>query len=336
MVSREWQLVRRPDGRPVGQDVALVTVELPNPPPGSVLVRNLALSVEPYMWGRMSGTTTSYTTAFELDAPMTGHAVGRVVASAAADVPEGALVLHEYGWREAAVVAADEARALTDHEAVAPSNWLGALGLTGFTAYAGLVEVARIRPGETIWISAAAGAVGSVAVQIARALGCVVIGSAGSEEKVALVRELGAHAAFSHESGVRDGLAASLAEVGAPGLDVYFDNVGGRHLEAAVRHLNPRARVALCGAISTYGPDPDPGPRNLLRLIWQRARMQGFLVDDYEEVRPAFETAMSEWLARRNVRAVESSYDGIENAFEAFLGMLGGAGAGKVIVRLNK
>lgn len=333
ITSREWHLTRRPTAEPTPADVTLREVELGAPGPGEVLVRNLAVSVEPYMWGRMTGTTTSYAEPFALDAPMTGHAVGRIEMGDPS-VPAGALVLHEYGWREAAIVPVGRLRVLPEVDGIAPSAWLGALGLTGFTAYAGLIEVARVRPGETVWVSAAAGAVGSVAVQIARALGATVIGSAGVDDKVSLVRELGARSAFSHRGGVREGLAASLAEVGASGLDVYFDNVGGRHLEAAVRHLNPRGRVALCGAIATYGSDPDPGPRNLLRVIWQRARLEGFLVDDHAAVRPAFEAAMTGWLTRGEVRSVESASDGIDSAFAAFTGMLAGSGAGKAVVRL--
>jgi NADPH-dependent curcumin reductase CurA len=335
--SREWHLVRRPTGRPDEADVALVTVEVPEPAPGQLLVRNDVMSVEPYMRGRMSDGP-SYAEPYALNAPMTGHAVGEVVASGDADVPVGARVLHELGWRELAVVPTSAARVLPDLD-VPPSSWLGVLGLTGFTAYAGLLTVAAAKPGDTVFVSAAAGAVGATAAQIAKAMGCTVIGSAGSEAKVRyLVDELGLDAAFSHrEPSVRAALKDALGRAGTDGIDVYFDNVGGEQLECALRHMRLFGRLALCGAIATYdATEPVPGPRNLLLLIWRRLRMEGFLVGDHEAARPAFERVMAGWLAEGRVRSVETVQEGgIDQAWRAFTAMLDGENVGKMVVQLR-
>ncbi|MCW2621743.1 MAG: hypothetical protein JWL64_1345 [Frankiales bacterium] len=334
--SREWHLVRRPNGRPAPEDVALVDAQVPDPAPGQLLVRNEVMSVEPYMRGRMSDTP-SYAEPYALGAAMTGHAVGTVVASRVPGVEEGARVLHEKGWRDLALLQEGEARVLPDL-GVPPSSWLGAMGLTGFTAYVGLLTVAAAKPGDTVLVSAAAGAVGATAAQIAKAMGCTVIGSAGSEEKVRyLVDELGLDAAFSYRAGpVRKELAAAIERSGSDGLDVYFDNVGGEQLECALRHMRIGGRLALCGAIATYdATEPVPGPRNLLLLIWRRLRMEGFLVGDHEARRPAFERVMGGWLADGRVRSVETVHEGgLPAAFDAFLAMLDGSNVGKMVVPL--
>jgi hypothetical protein len=210
------------------------------------------------------------------------------------------------------------------------------MGLTGLTAYVGLVDIARCSPGDTVFVSAAAGAVGSTAAQVAKAMGCTVIGSAGSAAKVAfLLDELGLDAAFSHRDGsVRSGLSAALARIGADGLDVYFDNVGGEHLEAAIRRMRDFGRIALCGAISTYG-NRVPGPGNLLLAIWRRLRLEGFIATDHVARRPAFERTMARWLREGRVRSVETvRTGGIAAAFPAMLGMLRGQDVGKTVVTL--
>lgn len=332
--SREWRLVRRPTGTPQLSDVELVEVGLEAPRPGEVLVRNSVMSVEPYMWGRMTGEA-DYAAPYELGAVMTGHAVGTVVASAAPDVPEGATVLHEAGWRETAVLPASSVRRL-DHPDLIPSAWLGAIGLTGLTAYVGLLDIARCRPGDTVFVSAAAGAVGSTAAQIAKAMGCTVIGSAGSASKVEfLTAELGLDVAFNYRDGpVRDGLSQALARTGQDGLDVYFDNVGGEHLEAAIRRMRDFGRIALCGAISTYGGRV-AGPGNLLLAIWRRLRLEGFIATDHAARRPEFERVMAGWLRAGRVRSVETVRPGgIAEAFPAMLGMLSGHDVGKTVVTL--
>ena len=334
MQSREWRLVRRPVDRPTISDVQLVDVELAAPGAGEVLVRNSAMSVEPYMWGRMAGAA-DYAAPYQLGAAMTGHAVGTVVASGTLDIPVGATVLHESGWREAALLPGPHVRVLDDGPAPA-SAWLGALGLPGLTAYVGLLLVAQCRPGDTVFVSAAAGGVGSTAAQIAKAMGCRVIGSAGSPAKVdVLTAKLGLDAAFSYRNGVRDGLSRALESAGEDGIDVYFDNVGGEHLEAAIRRLRDGGRIALCGAISTYGARV-PGPSNLLLAIWRRLRLEGFIATDYLSRRPEFERAMGRWLSEGRVHNLETVRSGgITEAFDAFLGMLTGQDVGKTVVTLT-
>lgn len=344
--SRQWHLVRRPAGWPTDADVELVEVDLPDPGPGELLVRNVVMSVEPYMRGRMNAHV-SYAAPYDLDAPMRGHAVGEVVASGspvgpAAGTPVGGFVLHESGWREYALVRAQDVRAVSGGEVTGGfplSAHLGVLGLTGMTAYVGMLHVAACRPGETVFVSAAAGAVGAAAGQIAKAMGCRVIGSAGSPAKVRyLTGELGFDAAFGYRDvPVRTSLAAALDRIGRDGVDVYFDNVGGEQLEAAIRVMRPFGRIALCGAISVYNAaEPVPGPRNLLLAIWRRLRLEGFLLDDHADRRPAFERDMSRWLASGAVRNVETPVDGgIEAAWPAFLAMLRGENVGKTVVRLG-
>jgi len=332
--TQVWRLVQRPTGVPSTADVELVEVALAPPGPDEVLVHNLAMSVEPYMWGRMTGEA-DYAAPFDVGAPMTGHAVGNVAESTVPSLPPGTLVLHEAGWRDAAVLPASEVQALPAGD-VSPTAWLAALGLTGFTAYVGLLDVAACKPGDTVFVSAAAGAVGSIAAQIAKSMGCTVIGSAGSPEKVKfLTTELGLDAAFDYHDGARDGVAAALEHAGQSGIDVYFDNVGGEQLEAAIRRMRDFGRIVLCGAISTYGKRV-PGPSNLLLAIWRRLRLEGFIASDHADRRPAFERVMQQWLSEGRVRNVETLHSGgISTAFDAFSGMLQGQDVGKTVVELR-
>ncbi|WP_243770298.1 NADP-dependent oxidoreductase [Amycolatopsis acidicola] len=331
--GREWWLRRHVTGRPAPADVELVEVDVEAPPPGSALVANEFMSVEPYMRGRMDGRA-NYAAPYELDRPMTGSAVGRVVSSDS--LPVGALVRHDLGWREYATVPAKDCELLPATDLPA-SAFLGVLGIPGLTAWAGLNKIARLREGETVFVSSAAGGVGSVAVQLAKAAGCTVLASAGSAEKVLMVREvLGADAVFDHRGPVTVRLKEALAEAGSPGIDVYFDNVGGEQLEAALRFLNDRARVVLCGMISIYNnTGKTPGPANLIRLVWRRARMEGFLVSDHLGDRPEFEAELTGLIRRGAVKPVETVVrGGIEAAFDALLGMLGGRVTGKTVVSL--
>lgn len=336
VASREWHLVHRPQGRPTEEDVRLVTTEVGDPDAGEVRVENLVMSVEPYMRGRMDDGP-SYAKPYALDVPMHGRAVGRVTASDASMIPEGSLVLTNAGWREHAIVAAEDCTMLADLD-LPPSVHLGALGITGMTAWVGIERVARLQPGESVFVSSAAGGVGSMVVQMAKARGCPVIGSAGSDAKVAWLRdELGVDAAFCHRDGPPKRLLShAMEEAGVDGLDVYFDNVGGEQLEAAIRALRLNARIALCGMISIYNErEPVAGPRNLIRLIWQRVRMEGFLVMDHEDGRPDFEAQMRSWLRSGVVQNVETVVGrGIEEAWSGLLAMLSGQGVGKAVVPL--
>ncbi|WP_424213909.1 NADP-dependent oxidoreductase [Streptomyces sp. BI20] len=333
-VGREWHLVSRPDGWPVASDFALREVELTAPAPGRVLVRNLYMSVDPYMRGRMSDAK-SYAEPFALNAAMYGGAVGVVVASAADGVAVGDHVVHFLGWREYADLPADQAY-VVDPEVAPLTSWLGVLGMPGLTAYAGLLEVGSFREGDAVFVSGAAGAVGSVVGQIARLKGASrVIGSAGSAEKVAaLTEKYGFDAAFNYKDGP---VAEQLAAAAPEGVDVYFDNVGGEHLEAAIGALNLHGRAVLCGAISGYNDtEPAPGPRNLMSVIGKRLRLEGILVSDHEALRPKFVEEVGAWLRSGELVVDETVVDGVENATEAFLGMLRGANTGKMIVSFTR
>ncbi|GAF44696.1 NADP-dependent oxidoreductase [Rhodococcus wratislaviensis] len=335
VASREWRLRSRPKGRPRESDVELVQTEVPPPGPGTVRIANHVMSVEPYMRGRMGGEAT-YAEPYPLDEPMLAPTVGRVTDSADPSVPVGSLVLHDYGWREHSVVPAADCQ-LLDHEDISPAIYLGLLGIPGMTAWVGLTRIARVEAGDVVFVSSAAGAVGSTVVQIAKRVGATVIGSAGSADKVALVRDLGADAAFDYHDGpVKNLLRGALAGVDATGLDVYFDNVGGEHLEAAIRVVRDHGRIALCGMSSIYNSAiPQPGPNNLLKLIWRRARMEGFLLGDHTDARAEFVDRMASWIRDGAVRPVHTEFTGgIEGAWAAFNGMLDGTSVGKAVVPL--
>ncbi len=332
--TREVHLVARPAGWPVPGDFAVVPRELPDPGDGELLVRNVYLSVDPYMRGRMNDVR-SYVPPYQLGEPMTGGAVGEVLVSAAPGFAPGDRVVHELGWREHAIVRAGAAHRIDPVAGVADSQFLGALGMTGLTAYVGLLDIAGMQRGDTVFVSGAAGAVGSMAGQIARMRGATrVIGSAGSAEKlVYLTERLGFDAAFNYRDGpVREQLATAAPE----GIDVYFDNVGGEHLEAALGALRLRGRVALCGAISQYNnTEPVPGPRNLALAVGKRLRLQGFIVTDHYKRFADMVAEVGPWLAYGDVVAEESVTDGLDHAVDAFLGMLRGENTGKAIVRVG-
>jgi len=328
MRSREIRLAQRPVGEPKPEDFELAERELDEPGDGRLLVRNVFMSVDPYMRGRMNDAK-SYVPPYELGKPMLGGAVGEVVAGGEA----GRLVVHQLGWREGALLDADRVQPGEVPDGVSPSALLGALGMPGMTAWVGVTDIAPVADGETVFISAAAGAVGSVAGQIAKARGCRVIGSAGAPEKVAYVRdELGFDAAFSHHDDVR----AALREAAPDGVDVYFDNVGGPQLEAAIDALNLRGRIALCGSVSQYNAiEPAPGPRNLGLLVGKRVRMRGFIVLDHAEREPEFRAEVGDLIAGGRLKMPETVVEGgIEAAPRAFVEMLRGEHLGKVVVAL--
>ncbi|MFJ6214679.1 NADP-dependent oxidoreductase [Streptomyces sp. NPDC092296] len=330
--GREWHLVARPDGRPTPEQFALREAPVPQLRPGRLLVRNAYLSVDPYMRGRMNDVK-SYTPPFRLDEPLDGGAVGRVVASEAAGFAPGDAVLHGLGWREYAVLDAERA-VKVDADAAPLSYFLGVLGMPGLTAYAGLLEVASFKEGDAVFVSGAAGAVGSVVGQIARLKGASrVVGSAGSAAKVArLVERYGFDAAFNYKDGP---VTEQLAKAAPDGIDVYFDNVGGDHLEAAIQSLRTHGRVAICGAIGQYNDTEGPcAPRNLSLVIGKRLRLQGMLVPDHAALQEQFTAEVSGWLRDGRLHYDETVVDGIEHTVDAFLGMLRGANTGKMVVRL--
>src|SRR3954452_3495827 len=332
MINREWHLLSRPVGWPKPEDFALVEAEVPTPGEGQVLVRNKYLSVDPYMRGRMSAAK-SYTAPFELGKVMQGGAVGEVVESNAEGIEVGDHVLHFLGWREYAAVDAKNA-VKVDPEAAPLSTYLGVLGMTGLTAYAGLLRTASFKEGDSVFVSGAAGAVGSQVGQIAKLKGASrVIGSAGSDEEVKLlVEEYGFAAAFNYKNGP---VAEQLANAAPDGIDVYFDNVGADHLEAAIGALNNHGRVALCGSIAAYNAtERPPGPRNMSLITGKRLTLRGFIVRDHSHLMPDFVREVGTWLSEGRITYRETVVEGIENAPEAFIGLLRGQNTGKMLVKL--
>ena len=332
--AQEIQLAARPHGEPKPTDFRLAEVDVPpEPGPDQVLVRNQWMSVDPYMRGRMNDVK-SYVPPFQIDAPLDGGAVGEVVAAGAEveGVAEGDTVLHGLGWREYALVPGKQARKV-DTEIAPPQAYLGVLGMPGLTAYAGLIEVAGLREGDIVFVSGAAGAVGGEAGQIAKLRGHTVIGSAGSPEKIAYVtEELGFDAAFDYHDGP---VVDRLKEAAPDGIDVYFDNVGGEHLEAAITVLNRDGRVAMCGAISQYNStEPPAGPRNMAQVVGKRLTLRGFIVSDHGHLMPDFIREVGTWLSEGRIKYRETVVEGIENAPEAFIGLLRGENTGKMLVRL--
>jgi NADPH-dependent curcumin reductase CurA len=290
-----------------------------------VLVRNVFVSVDPYMRGRMSGIRT-YVAPFDVGDVIEGETVGRVVESQDERFAEGDWVRAMLGWRDIGVARADDLRKL-DPSVAPPSAVLGALGMTGFTAWIGLREIAKLAEGDSVWVSGAAGAVGSVAVQIAKLSGCRVIGSAGSAEKVEWLRSLGVEAFDYRETPMKDALA--------DGIDVYFDNVGGDQLEAALFALRPFGRVVACGAISRYNSaEPEPGPRNMAFIVSKRLRIQGFIVTDHVASYSDFLGEVGPWVASGELQYRETILDGLESTPAAFAGLFRGDNVGKMLVRL--
>jgi NADPH-dependent curcumin reductase CurA len=330
-VGREVHLVARPVGEPTKAEFALVDAPVAPPAADQVLVRNEWFSVDPYMRSRMNDVK-SYVPPFALGAPMDGGAVGTVLESTAASIPVGASVLHHLGWREYATVDAAAVRAL-DTAAAPAQAYLGVLGVTGLTAYVGLKLVAPVQEGDVVFVSGAAGAVGTVAGRVARALGAAkVIGSAGGPEKARrLLDDFGYDVAIDY----RDGALGEQLRAAAPdGIDVYFDNVGGDHLKAALTTMRTYGRVALCGAVSQYNAaGPVSGP-DLLDAIKNRLTLRGFLVMDHYDLFDEYVAQAVGWLRDGSLRSEETVVHGIEQAVDAFIGLLRGANTGKMLVSL--
>ncbi|MFF0156592.1 NADP-dependent oxidoreductase [Streptomyces sp. NPDC005263] len=329
-------LVRRPEGEPAPGDFAVEERPLPPLGTGRLLVRNLYMSVDPSMRGRLESTEKHYTHNFTPGSPLDGRALGVVEDSRCPSVPPGTFVRHQLGWREWAVLdAADtDAAGRIDPELAPLPTWLGLLGQTGFTAYVGLTRIAGVRPGDTVLVSAAAGAVGSAAGQFARLLGAErVVGTAGGPDKCALlVKEFGYDAAADYRAEpVRD----ALARLAPDGVDVYFDNVGGEQLAAALHALRPGGRVALCGMMSQFGGERHTADLNqLIQAVLKRLTLRGFIVRDHEDLRPEFENKVADWLRSGRITARETVTDGLDNAAQALLALLAGGNVGKMLVRL--
>ncbi len=333
LTTREWQLAARPHGEPKPEDFRLVELERPDPTDGQVVVRMLAMSVDPYMRGRMNAGK-SYAAAWEVGDTMQGGAVGRVVESRSPDVPEGALVSTNAAWRDVAVLDARAAQVLPELPGIPPSYHLGILGMPGLTAWAGLFRLAEYRTGDVVFVSGAAGAVGSVVGQLARLHGAsAVIGSAGTPEKVRwLTDELGFTSAFDYHDGP---VSRQLAQAAPDGIDVYFDNVGGEHLEAAIGAFKEFGRGALCGAISAYNAtEAPPGPRNMALMVGRKLTLRGFIVGDHYDLRDEFIEKVTPLVTSGELVVRETVREGLEDAASAFIDLLRGGNTGKMIVKL--
>jgi len=330
----EIHLASRPDGYPAEENFAVAEVEVRHPADGEILVRNLYMSVDPYMRGRMNDVQ-SYTPPFQIGQPLDGGAVGEVVESNSPEFQVGDTVLHGLGWREYATVSADHA-AKVDPDVAPISAYLGVLGMPGLTAYAGLLRVGEFKEGDVVFVSGAAGAVGAVVGQIAKLRGASkVIGSAGTPEKVKhLVEDLGFDAAFNYRD--EGPVVKHLAELAPTGIDLYFDNVGGEHLEAALTLLRPFGHVVLCGAISQYNDkSAATGPKNLSAAVGKRLTLRGMLSIDHGDLRDEFIAEVGGWIAEGKLHYTETVVDGgVRQAPSAFVGMLRGANTGKMLVKL--
>ncbi len=332
-MSREIRLARRPIGLPTESDFELAEVPVPEPGPGMVLVRNIYMSVDPYMRGRMIDRP-SYVPPFQLGEPLSGGCVGQVVASRNAAFQVGDYVLGTQGWQEYFVSAGAEL--IKIDPGLAPIQaYLGALGMTGMTAYIGLLDIGQPKEGETVFVSAASGAVGAVVSQIAKIKGCRVVGSAGSKEKVSwLTNEAGLDAVLNYKEA--EDLIAEVGRHCPRGIDIYFENVGGKHLEAALEHMNLCGRMVMCGMISQYNATrPQAGPRNLFYVTTKRLKIQGFIVSDHLDRRAQFLTDMSQWIRQGRIKWKETIAEGIETAPRAFIGLFGGENFGKMLVKIG-
>lgn len=333
LTSREIRLAGRPLGEPGPQHFELARGAVAPLTDGQILVRNTWMSVDPYMRGRMDDTL-SYLPPFQVGSALEGSAVGEVVDSRSDRIPVGVTVSHFLGWRDYAVVDAAAAQ-VVDVTAAPPQAYLGPLGTTGLTAYAALTDVAPVRSGDTVFVSAAAGAVGSVAGQLARLLGAgTVIGSTGGPDKAKkLATDFGFDVAIDYHAGP---IAEQLTRAAPQGIDVYVDNVGGDHLSAAITAARVGARVALVGAISSYNATgPVPGPDNLYQAYWKEMTLRGVLVTSYFHRFPEWIERASGWLRDGSLRTAETVVDGLEQAPDAFLGVLRGTNTGKMLVRLD-
>ncbi len=329
-MARAWHLMQRPKGMPIPADFALKDIELPVLNEGLVRVANRWLSVDPYMRGRMNDVK-SYVPPFALDAPMEGGAIGEVIESRDPGFAPGDMVLHMSGWRDEAVVPGSSLNKLPPIPGVEPQAFLGNLGLTGGTAYFGLLDAASAKDNDIVFVSAAAGAVGSAVVQIAKARGMTVIGSAGGAEKCEFVRSLGADAVIDYKAG---SVLKQLSEAAPKGIDVYFDNVGGDHLDAALALARKDARFAICGMIEGYNEAQPTSLKYIMRVIAMRIRLQGFIYTDYLPKLGEFYRDMGGWVASGQVKPRDTVVEGLDQTLDAFLGLFSGANTGKMLVKL--
>ena len=332
VTSREIRLKSRPQGMPQAENFELASVELPDPGPGEVLVRNSWMSVDPYMRGRMYDRP-SYVPPFELGKALQGGAVGTVVKSNDERFKAGDLVDSMLGWREAFVAPGSALNKLPG-AGVPPQAFLGVLGMPGMTAYSSFHRIGAPKEGDVVFVSGAAGAVGSAVCQIAKIRGCTVVASAGSDEKLAWLKSVGVDAGVNYKKAPN--LLEAVRAAAPKGIDIYFDNVGGEHLEVALEVARPFARFVECGMIAIYNTtEPTPGPRNMSYIVGKRIKMQGFIVSDFMDMREQFIADMGAWVREGRIKWEETVETGIENAPKAFLNLFSGANTGKMLVKLD-
>lgn len=332
--SREIRLRSRPEGLPTAENFSFETVTLDDPGPGEVQVRNEWMSVDPYMRGRMRDVP-SYVPPFQLGKPLDGGAVGKVVQSNFEGLKPGDWVMSFSGWREAFNAPGSlsgQGMQKIDVTRLSPELYLGVAGVPGLTAYVALLEIAKLKAGDVAFISSAAGAVGSVACQIAKLKGATVIGSAGGKEKCDYLRSIGVDHVIDYKA--EGNLAAALKQAAPRGIDVYLDNVGGSHLEAAFAAAKPFARFAMCGMIANYNGAGAP-VKNLEIIVGKRLRLEGFIVSDHFQLLPKFLGDLAGWMASGQVTSTQTVDHGIENAPEAFLKLFRGENIGKMLVKLR-
>ena len=334
MKSREIRLVDFPEGKPTLNNFELVETDVREPGKGGVLVRNIWMSVDPYMRGRMR-VGSSHMQGFTLGEVMDGAAIGRVEVSNHEGFSPGDYVLSMKGWREC-FVSNGECIHHADAALLPLQSLLGTLGMPGLTAYCGLLRIGKLQEGERVFVSAASGAVGAVACQIAKAKGCYVVGSAGSPDKCSwLMEEVKVDRSINYKE--CDDLAATVADAFPEGIDLYFDNVGGAHLESALESMRTFGRLVLCGMISQYNAvTPAPGPRNLMLAVRKRLRLEGFIVRDHEDMSAAFREDMSRWFGEGRMIWRETVREGIENSPQAFIDLFTGGNFGKMLVKLSE
>jgi NADPH-dependent curcumin reductase CurA len=331
-VNRQVLLAARPTGAPKPSDFKLVETAIPEPGPGEVLVRNIYMSVDPYMRGRMNDRR-SYAKPWEVGQPADGRAVGEVVRSNDPRFAPGTVVSSMLGWRE---YFTSTGEGLTPLDRSLPlASYLGVLGVPGFTGWYGLTEIGQPKAGETLVVSGAAGATGSLVVQLGKLRGCRVVGTAGTDDKCKwLTSELGADAAINYRR--TPDLFEALRDACPKGVDIYFENVGGPILDAVLRLVNPFARIPLCGMISQYNLEtPEPGPRYMMNLVGNRVRMQGFIISDHFDRYPAFLAEVGGAVKAGRIRHEVTVVEGIDSAVKAFLGLFSGDNLGKMVVKLG-
>jgi NADPH-dependent curcumin reductase CurA len=337
-IGREIWLKQYPVGIPKEDVFEIMKVEIPAIKQGEFLVQNIWMSVDPYMRGRMRSPeeTKSYIASFRLKKSLEGSCIGQVIESKNTEFEIGEYVLGDLGWRDY-WISNGNGIIKVDSKVAPIQSYLGVLGMPGLTAYVGLVNIGKMNEGkDTVFISAASGAVGSIACQIAKIKGCHVVGSAGSDDKVEwLYDNIKLDYAFNYKTVGENNLLTELKKGCPEGIDLYFDNVGGKHLEAALDNIKPFGKIVLCGMISQYNrTEPLAGPSNLFLAITNRIRLQGFIVRDYYHLQKEFQSIMSKWITNGNITWKETLITGLENAPRAFIGLFKGENLGKMLIKI--